>query len=238
MLKSRDKHGEVTLCHIYIYIYIIFQILYTQQPSMIRRSFLPSSILRWPPSTMNSYIPTWFQIGLAIGKVFTHLHYLPLQMKTSADSLPPHFQHLHSIHTFTPCGTAQDSYPFRINVLWRHILPLIFLGEFPVSRKKVGRIHIHIPIPMGIPMKFRFPWIHITSHGSRACFWGFIFLINRFRSDRWWFGVPLLMRGPLLSLPVVWAADFPEAQAREPKKRNVTWAFLGSLWKFLEAGGW
>jgi len=40
----------------------------------------------------------------------------------------------------------------------------------------------------------------------------FIFLINRFRSDRWWFGVPLLMRGPLLSLPVVWAADFPEAQ--------------------------
>eukprot|EP00913_Durusdinium_trenchii_P003767 g3488.t1 len=38
------------------------------------------------------------------------------------------------------------------------------------------------------------------------------FLFARFRMDRWWFGVPLLLRGPLLSLCVVAATDFPPAQ--------------------------
>ncbi|CAK9078696.1 unnamed protein product [Durusdinium trenchii] len=38
------------------------------------------------------------------------------------------------------------------------------------------------------------------------------FLFNRFRRDRWWYGVPLLLRGPMLSLSVVCATNFPAAQ--------------------------
>eukprot|EP00435_Cladocopium_sp_Y103_P054212 s328_g17.t1 len=40
----------------------------------------------------------------------------------------------------------------------------------------------------------------------------FRFLIFRFRLDSWWFGVPLLLRGPLISLPVVLATDYPSIQ--------------------------
>ena len=35
----------------------------------------------------------------------------------------------------------------------------------------------------------------------------------RFRMDRWWYGVPVLLRFPLLSLCPVLATDFPPAQA-------------------------
>lgn len=38
------------------------------------------------------------------------------------------------------------------------------------------------------------------------------FLVFRFRLDSWWFGLPLLARGPLLSLPVVFATDYPPIQ--------------------------
>ena len=38
------------------------------------------------------------------------------------------------------------------------------------------------------------------------------FLVFRFRLDSWWFGVPLLVRGPLINLPVVVATDFPPIQ--------------------------
>lgn len=41
----------------------------------------------------------------------------------------------------------------------------------------------------------------------------FAFLISRFRMDRWWYGVLVLLRGPLLSLCPVLATDFPLAQA-------------------------
>jgi len=34
----------------------------------------------------------------------------------------------------------------------------------------------------------------------------------RFRLDSWWFGVPLLVRGPLINLPVVAATDYPPIQ--------------------------
>ena len=34
----------------------------------------------------------------------------------------------------------------------------------------------------------------------------------RFRLDSWWFGVPLLVRGPLINLRVVMATDFPPMQ--------------------------
>ncbi|CAL1151214.1 unnamed protein product [Cladocopium goreaui] len=34
----------------------------------------------------------------------------------------------------------------------------------------------------------------------------------RFRLDSWWFGVPLLVRGPLINLPVVLATDYPPIQ--------------------------
>eukprot|EP00913_Durusdinium_trenchii_P027594 g25882.t1 len=41
---------------------------------------------------------------------------------------------------------------------------------------------------------------------------GFRFLVFRFRLDSWWYGVPLLVRGPLLSLPIVLATDYPPMQ--------------------------
>ena len=40
----------------------------------------------------------------------------------------------------------------------------------------------------------------------------FNFLTYRFRLDKWWFGLPLLLRGPLMSLVVTCATDFVEAQ--------------------------
>ena len=40
----------------------------------------------------------------------------------------------------------------------------------------------------------------------------FRFLVFRFRLDSWWFGVPLLLRGPLLSLPIVLATDHAPVQ--------------------------
>lgn len=40
----------------------------------------------------------------------------------------------------------------------------------------------------------------------------FRFLVFRFRLDSWWFGVPLLVRGPLINLPVVLATDYPPIQ--------------------------
>jgi len=40
----------------------------------------------------------------------------------------------------------------------------------------------------------------------------FRFLVFRFRLDSWWFGVPLLTRGPLISLPIVLATDYPPIQ--------------------------
>ena len=38
------------------------------------------------------------------------------------------------------------------------------------------------------------------------------FLIFRFRPDVWWYGITLLTRGPLLSLPVVFAPNYPVIQ--------------------------
>ena len=38
------------------------------------------------------------------------------------------------------------------------------------------------------------------------------FLLGRFRLDVWWFGVPLLLRGPLLAMTVVLAPDAPALQ--------------------------
>jgi len=40
----------------------------------------------------------------------------------------------------------------------------------------------------------------------------FRFLVFRFRLDSWWFGVPLLTRGPLIALPIVLATDYPAIQ--------------------------
>lgn len=47
---------------------------------------------------------------------------------------------------------------------------------------------------------------------NRALVQSFRFLVFRFRLDSWWYGVPLLVRGPLLSLPIVLATDYPPVQ--------------------------
>lgn len=47
---------------------------------------------------------------------------------------------------------------------------------------------------------------------NRQLVQSFRFLVFRFRLDSWWYGVPLLVRGPLLSLPIVLATDYPPVQ--------------------------
>lgn len=41
----------------------------------------------------------------------------------------------------------------------------------------------------------------------------FTFLISKFKMETWWYGLPLLLRGPLLSMCPVVATDFPPNQA-------------------------
>eukprot|EP00435_Cladocopium_sp_Y103_P056023 s328_g18.t1 len=59
----------------------------------------------------------------------------------------------------------------------------------------------------------------------------FQFLINRFRHDSWWYEVPLLTRGPLLSLALVLAIDSPAMQVQSI---GVILTFYG----FLLASAW
>ena len=57
---------------------------------------------------------------------------------------------------------------------------------------------------------YRVPsWSATEKHKYVRCF---RFLVFRFRLDSWWFGVPLLMRGPLISLPIVFATDYAGIQ--------------------------
>ncbi|CAE7457406.1 unnamed protein product [Symbiodinium natans] len=51
-----------------------------------------------------------------------------------------------------------------------------------------------------------------SSQGLSERVSAFRFLLARFRLDGWWYGVPLLVRGSLLNLPVVLATDYPPVQ--------------------------
>ena len=51
-----------------------------------------------------------------------------------------------------------------------------------------------------------------SSTGQHAKVRSFRFLLFRFRLDSWWFGVLLLARGPLMSLPIALATDYPPVQ--------------------------
>ncbi|CAE7346471.1 glvI [Symbiodinium pilosum] len=51
-----------------------------------------------------------------------------------------------------------------------------------------------------------------SSQGHSDKVGAFRFLLARFRLDGWWYGVPLLVRGSLLNLPVVLATDYPPVQ--------------------------
>ena len=53
---------------------------------------------------------------------------------------------------------------------------------------------------------------HWSAREQHARVRAFRFLVFRFRLDSWWFGVPLLTRGPLISLPIVLATDYPPIQ--------------------------
>jgi len=53
-------------------------------------------------------------------------------------------------------------------------------------------------------------WSAMEKHGRVRAF---RFLVFRFRLDSWWFGVPLLTRGPLIALPIVLATDYPAIQS-------------------------
>eukprot|EP00439_Symbiodinium_sp_Y106_P051899 s2250_g6.t3 len=51
-----------------------------------------------------------------------------------------------------------------------------------------------------------------SSGGEHGKVKAFRFLLGRFRLDSWWFGVLLLARGPLMSLPIAMATDYPPVQ--------------------------
>ena len=53
-------------------------------------------------------------------------------------------------------------------------------------------------------------WSAKELHHRVRCF---RFLVFRFRLDSWWFGVPLLCRGPLISLPIVLFTDYQSIQS-------------------------
>ena len=53
-------------------------------------------------------------------------------------------------------------------------------------------------------------WSARELHHRVRCF---RFLVFRFRLDSWWMGVPLLCRGPLISLPIVLFTDFQAIQS-------------------------
>ena len=54
---------------------------------------------------------------------------------------------------------------------------------------------------------------HWSAQEMHARVRAFRFLVFRFRLDSWWFGVPLLTRGPLISLPIVLATEHPPIQS-------------------------
>eukprot|EP00438_Fugacium_kawagutii_P020373 Skav210758 [mRNA] locus=scaffold1132:52364:53404:- [translate_table: standard] len=59
----------------------------------------------------------------------------------------------------------------------------------------------------------------------------FAFLISKFKLETWWYGLPVLLRGPLLSLCPVVATDFPPNQAA--LVATVLLAFLLLHMRFL-----
>ena len=51
------------------------------------------------------------------------------------------------------------------------------------------------------------------SEGSKIHLTSARFLFFRFRPDRWWYGLPVLLKGLALSMPLVAATDDPQLQA-------------------------
>jgi len=70
-----------------------------------------------------------------------------------------------------------------------------------------------------------------SSNGQHANVKAFRFLLFRFRLDSWWFGVLLLLRGPLMSLPIALATDYPPVQVM-----SVMLVFLVVL--IIQANAW
>ena len=70
-----------------------------------------------------------------------------------------------------------------------------------------------------------------SRNGQHANVKAFRFLLFRFRLDSWWFGVLLLLRGPLMSLPIALATDYPPVQVM-----SVMLVFLVIL--VIQANAW
>ncbi|CAE7233751.1 unnamed protein product [Symbiodinium natans] len=70
-----------------------------------------------------------------------------------------------------------------------------------------------------------------SAQGKHGKVKAFRFLLFRFRLDSWWFGVPLLTRGPLLSLPIALATDYPPIQV-------MSMAFVFLVFLVLECRAW
>ncbi|CAE7690883.1 unnamed protein product [Symbiodinium sp. CCMP2592] len=70
-----------------------------------------------------------------------------------------------------------------------------------------------------------------SRNGLHANVKAFRFLLFRFRLDSWWFGLLLLLRGPMMSLPIALATDYPPVQVM-----SVMLVFLVIL--IIQANAW
>ena len=70
-----------------------------------------------------------------------------------------------------------------------------------------------------------------SRNGQHANVKAFRFLLFRFRLDSWWFGVLLLLRGPLMSLPIALATDYAPVQVM-----SVMLVFMVIL--IIQANAW
>eukprot|EP00438_Fugacium_kawagutii_P035606 Skav231836 [mRNA] locus=scaffold2215:84968:85447:+ [translate_table: standard] len=89
------------------------------------------------------------------------------------------------------CGTAEHGAMLAIGVT------LLFVGV-------IGFLALCSYAAYMVPN-----WSAREQHGRVRAF---RFLVFRFRFDSWWFGLPLLTRGPLIALPIVLATDWPAVQ--------------------------
>ncbi|CAE7834478.1 unnamed protein product, partial [Symbiodinium sp. CCMP2592] len=144
--------------------------------------WLPSEF-RWERSKTCSVIGALLQVGFS---TMSSISMAPLMC----------FSHPNGVHSLlkypsVTCGTADHAIMLAMGLLLLIVGVLGFLALCTYAVVLSPR------------------W---SAQGHHTKVRAFRFLLFRFRLDSWWFGVPLLIRGPLLSLPIALATDYPPIQ--------------------------
>ncbi|CAE7877999.1 unnamed protein product, partial [Symbiodinium microadriaticum] len=142
-----------------------------------------SAELRWERSKTCSVIGALLQVGFS---TMSSISMAPLMC----------FSHPNGVHSLLKypsitCGTADHAIMLAMGLLLLIVGVLGFLALCTYAVLLSPR------------------W---SAQGQHTKVRAFRFLLFRFRLDSWWFGVPLLIRGPLLSLPIALATDYPPIQ--------------------------